>query len=462
MLPATVHSAMAMRAKRGRRPLHLARSISTPVKADSVLTPAHHVSERLSSDGPAFDFVGVRDDRDLRQLSRAVEDSALAHLASQADADHLKASGHFDMASLLPMLTEGMGTVVDDEFSHCFESKTPPQWNWNAYLAPVWAVGWLVRHFILFPLRLLCLVCGFLVVVLGFLYSQLVMAPGSKQAAFQRWLIQFLCHAFVMSWSGVVRYHGVRPYQRSDGDARSGIFVANHSSMIDAIVLQQTDCFSMVGQQHRGWVGLLQKRLLSCLHCIWFERGQSKDRREVVRRLNEHLSDREVTPLLVFPEGTCVNNEFVVQFKKGVFEMDCTIYPIAIKYNKLFVDAFWNSRKESFQRHLFRLMTSWALVCDVWYLDPVRRRPEETAIDFAGRVQRLVAAKAGLRPVKWDGYMKYYRPSKRFLLARQKRFTNALCSALGMPRVDDAAAAAAAAAESKASGDDKSGLRHRK
>jgi glycerol-3-phosphate O-acyltransferase 3/4 len=30
--------------------------------------------------------------------------------------------------------------------------------------------------------------------------------------------------------------------------------------------------------------------------------------------------------------GTCVNNECVVQFKKGAFEMGATICPIAIKY----------------------------------------------------------------------------------------------------------------------------------
>jgi len=30
--------------------------------------------------------------------------------------------------------------------------------------------------------------------------------------------------------------------------------------------------------------------------------------------------------------GTCVNNEYVVQFKKGAFEMGAVVCPIAIKY----------------------------------------------------------------------------------------------------------------------------------
>jgi hypothetical protein len=33
---------------------------------------------------------------------------------------------------------------------------------------------------------------------------------------------------------------------------------------------------------------------------------------------------------------------------QGAFELDCTVCPIAIKYNKIFVDAFWNSRKYVF------------------------------------------------------------------------------------------------------------------
>lgn len=42
----------------------------------------------------------------------------------------------------------------------------------------------------------------------------------------------------------------------------------------------------------------------------------------------------------------------------------------ACRYNKIFVDAFWNSKRQSFGQHIYRLMTSWALVCDVWFLEP--------------------------------------------------------------------------------------------
>jgi hypothetical protein len=141
-------------------------------------------------------------------------------------------------------------------------------------------------------------------------------------------------------------------------------------------------------------VGLLQDHVLRPLRCIWFNREQAKDRRAVADLCRAHARDERKNgcPLLVFPEGTCVNNEYVVQFKKGVFELGVPINPIAIKYNKVFVDAYWNSREQSFLQHLLRLMTSWAVVVDVWFLDQQTIRAGESAEDFATRVQRLVAA----------------------------------------------------------------------
>lgn len=79
---------------------------------------------------------------------------------------------------------------------------------------------------------------------------------------------------------------------------------------------------------------------------------QVKDRLVVAQRMKAHVQAAETTPLLIFPEGTCVNNEYCVMFKRGAFDLGATVCPIAIKYNKIFVDAFWNSKRQSFTAHL--------------------------------------------------------------------------------------------------------------
>lgn len=74
----------------------------------------------------------------------------------------------------------------------------------------------------------------------------------------------------------------------------------------------------------------------------------------MAKRMKEHVEAADTTPLLIFPEGTCVNNEYCVMFKRGAFDLGATVCPVAIKYNKVFVDAFWNSKRQSFTAHLVR------------------------------------------------------------------------------------------------------------
>ena len=149
-----------------------------------------------------------------------------------------------------------------------------------------------------------------------------------------------------------------------------------------------------------------------------------------------HKTAEDNAALLIFPEGTCVNNEYCIQFKKGAFELGAIIYPVAIKYNRIFCDAFWNSRKQSFVRHIYNLMTSWALVADVWYLDPQVIQPGETSVQFAARVKAMIAKKAGLVNVSWDGYLKYFKPNDKLVQDCKRHFADELRAKLQF-RVDN-------------------------
>jgi hypothetical protein len=52
------------------------------------------------------------------------------------------------------------------------------------------------------------------------------------------------------------------------------------------------------------------------------------------------------------------------------------------------------------------MMTSWALICDVWYLPSMYRLEDETSIEFARRCQKEIADKGGLIDLGWDGNLK--------------------------------------------------------
>ncbi|KAI0511488.1 hypothetical protein KFK09_012118 [Dendrobium nobile] len=354
---------------------------------------------------------------------------------SEADLDHLNIEEYLtaesiheapkklqlsDLLNISPTLTEAAGAIIDDSFTRCFKSNSQEPWNWNIYLFPLWCLGVMIRYGFLFPLS------WWIVFFAAFLPVRYFWTENKKwKRKIERTLVEMMCGVFVASWTGVVKYHGPRPSMRPQQ-----VFVANHTSMIDFIILEQMTAFAVIMQKHPGWVGFIQKTILESVGCIWFNRTEAKDREVVTRKLREHTQGADNNPLLIFPEGTCVNNQYTVMFKKGAFELGCAVCPVAIKYNKIFVDAFWNSKKQSFTMHLVRLMTSWAVVCDVWYLEPQYLRPGETPIEFAERVRDMIATRAGLKKVPWDGYLKYFRPSPKLTERKQQIFAESVLQRL--------------------------------
>ncbi|XWS62575.1 hypothetical protein CRYUN_Cryun06bG0022800 [Craigia yunnanensis] len=327
-----------------------------------------------------------------------------------------------DLLDISPTLTEATGAIVDDSFTRCFKSNPPEPWNWNVYLFPLWCFGLAIRYLILFPVRVIVLTIGWIIFLSLVIPVHFLLKGHNKlRKKMERVLVELICCFFVASWTGVVKYHGPQPSMRP-----KQVFVANHTSMIDFIILEQMTAFAVIMQKHTGWVGLLQSTILESVGCIWFNRSEAKDREIVAKKLRDHIQGVDNNPLLIFPEGTCVNNQYSVMFKKGAFELGCTVCPIAIKYNKIFVDAFWNSRKQSFTMHLLQLMTSWAVVCDVWYLEPQNLKPGETPIEFAERVRDIISVRAGLKKVPWDGYLKYSLPSPKHREQKQQSFAESV------------------------------------
>jgi len=314
-----------------------------------------------------------------------------------------------------------MRVLLEDEFTRCFQSADYGPWNWNLYLFPSWLLGVVVRHFILFPIRLVIVLVGHLLMLIFFFVICPLVKDDKRRLSMQKWALKAYCDMWLASWGAVVRYHGIKPRRHANQ-----VIVSNHTTVFDVVLINAQTSTAIIGQKQPGLMGFLQTYFLTSTGGVWFDRKDTHDRSFVSRKLKEHIQCEDNAALLVFPEGTCVNNDYCIQFKKGAFELGAIIYPVAIKYNKIFCDAFWNSRKQSFIRHMFNLMTSWALVADVWYLDPQVIQPGETSVEFAARVKAMIAKKAGLINVNWDGYLKYFKPNDKLLAESKKHFADAL------------------------------------
>ncbi|KAI7793492.1 glycerol-3-phosphate acyltransferase 4 [Triplophysa rosa] len=337
----------------------------------------------------------------------------------------------FDMSDIFYFCRKGVESIVDDEVTKRFSAEELESWNlltrsnYNSQhistrLTVLWGAGVLIRYGFLLPLRVTLAFTG--VGLLVVLTSIIGLLPNGRTKNYLSEKVHLMCYRIcVRALTAIITYH-----DSENKPKNGGICVANHTSPIDVIILASDGCYAMVGQVHGGLMGVIQKAMVKACPHIWFERSEVKDRHLVAKRLSDHVADESKLPILIFPEGTCINNTSVMMFKKGSFEIGCTVYPVAIKYDPRFGDAFWNSSTFGMVNYLLHMMSSWAIVCSVWYLPPMSRMEGEDAVQFANRVKAAIARKGGLADLLWDGGLKRGKVKEVFKEEQQKLYSKVL------------------------------------
>jgi len=337
----------------------------------------------------------------------------------------------FQLSDVLDYVKTGVAAIIEDEVTQRFVAEDLKSWNlmtrshsqfefinWRVTIFYIW--GTIFRYFILFPARFAVMIFAIVYMVVTCFWLGLVPHQRLRQWLYEK-VATIVFQIFSRCFSASIAFHNLENRPKQDG-----ICVANHTSPIDVVILSTDRSYALVGQSHGGFLGLVQQSLSRAAAHIWFQRSEVKDRAAVARRLREHVEDPETLPILIFPEGTCINNTSVMQFKKGSFEVGGIIYPVAIKYDSKFGDAFWNSSRYNMFTYLLMMMTSWAIVCDVWYLPPVEQNEGEDAIQFANRVKKEIARKGGLVDLVWDGNLKRQEVKSEWKAAAQQQFSRRL------------------------------------
>lgn len=325
--------------------------------------------------------------------------------------DNYESQHEFQLDDACTLVHKGITAIIDDQVTKRFNTEELRSWNlltrtnirnyqfMSVFLGFSWLLGFIVRYIILLPLRIMFTFSG--IVWLTFSMALVGCLPEPVRSRCY-WHVSLM--SFRMLSCGItatLEFHN-RQYRAQKGD----ICVANHTSPIDVVVLACDNCYALVGQRHGGFLGMLEKALSRATNHVWFDRSEGGDRQLVVRRLREHVSTGKNFPILIFPEGTCINNSAVMMFKKGSFEATDRVCPVAIKYDPRFGDPFWNSSKQGYMQYLLLMMSSWAIKCDVWYLPPMDRLSDETSAEFANRVKAEIARQGGLVDLAWDGQLK--------------------------------------------------------
>lgn len=410
----------------GRLPRLISRHNVISRKDNLILSPEveevnintmHEATEAEHAD--TVDSAGMGDhDHDTRGVEKMLARKVVSAATFQRE---------FDLSDVLDYVKTGVASIIEDEVTQRFEAEDLKSWNLltrtndkftfiNWKLTFFYYFGCVFRYCFLLPGRIAILIVGLLYMALG-----MTLIGPVKEGPFKKWLNYQITTSCFQVLGGAIS--AVITYHNTENRPKGGICVANHTSPIDVCMLASDAAYALTGQKHGGFLGYVQAQLSKASSQIWFERGESKDRAYVFNRLRDHVHDPTKLPILIFPEGTCINNTSIMQFKKGSFEVGAVIYPVAVKYDPKFGDAFWNSSKVSMISYLLMMMTSWAIVCDVWYLPPMHKREDEDAIEFANRVKKEIALAGGLVDLVWDGNLKRQEVKSEWKAAQQEQFS---------------------------------------
>ncbi|KAF9971101.1 1-acylglycerol-3-phosphate O-acyltransferase 6 (lysophosphatidic acid acyltransferase, zeta) [Actinomortierella ambigua] len=212
------------------------------------------------------------------------------------------------------------------KFARCFTRlpRDPVSRKWRR---PLYVTGALYRYTILFLLRSTIFTAS---TIAFFSIIPLFISLSANKAG--RTLCKLYCKALMLSFGIRLTNHGTKP----DLHDTPHVFVANHTSFLDYIVMAGHKFpHAVIMARHKGLIGWLQKGVLAFLNSTAFDREDSQQRQAVKNKLKEQLEKQPDCKLLLFPESTCVNNQYVVRFQKGVFDLDndrVQICPVAIRY----------------------------------------------------------------------------------------------------------------------------------
>eukprot|EP00899_Mesostigma_viride_P020161 jgi/Mesvir1/28146/Mv04713-RA.1 len=178
--------------------------------------------------------------------------------------------------------------------------------------------------------------------------------------------------------------------------------VSNHVSYLD-ILYHMSDSFpSFVAKASVRKIPMIGF-VSACMGCIYVQRESgSGGVSDIVRKRLDFRRDNyeDCPPLLVFPEGTTTNGEFLLPFRSGVFRGGHPVRPILLHYRWAHFSPAYESIYTG--RHIFLLLCQLYNTLEVQEL-PVYEPPMtalEDPVGYAGAVRSSMAL--AVRGMAWD------------------------------------------------------------
>ncbi|KAJ6823860.1 putative lysophospholipid acyltransferase LPEAT1 isoform X1 [Iris pallida] len=188
--------------------------------------------------------------------------------------------------------------------------------------------------------------------------------------------------------------------EQADEAERPGVIVSNHVSHLDILYHMSSFFPSFVAKRSVAklpFVGLISK----CLGCVYVQRESKSSEFKgisgvVTERIQEAHQNEHSPMMLLFPEGTTTNGDYLLPFKTGAFLAKVPVRPVILRYPYKRFSPAWDSI--SGVRHVFLLLCQFVNHLEVTHL-PVYYPSEQEKEDpqlYASNVRKLLATEGNL------------------------------------------------------------------
>ncbi|XLR32204.1 hypothetical protein HN51_052168 [Arachis hypogaea] len=181
---------------------------------------------------------------------------------------------------------------------------------------------------------------------------------------------------------------------------RPGVVISNHVSYLDILYHMSSVFPSFVAKRSVSklpFVGLISK----CLGCVYVQReSKSSDFKGVsaivTERIREAHQNESAPVMMLFPEGTTTNGEYLLPFKTGGFLAKAPVLPVILRYHYKRFSPAWDSI--SGVRHVIFLLCQFVNYVEVIRLPvyyPSQQEKDDPKL-YANNVRRLMATEGNL------------------------------------------------------------------
>ncbi|WOL10296.1 lysophospholipid acyltransferase LPEAT1 isoform X1 [Canna indica] len=181
----------------------------------------------------------------------------------------------------------------------------------------------------------------------------------------------------------------------ADVSERPGVIVSNHVSYLDILYHMSSSFPSFVAKRSVArlpLVGLISK----CLGCIYVQReskssGFNGVSGVVAERIEQAHQDKLSPMVMLFPEGTTTNGDYLLPFKTGAFLAKVPVLPVILRYHYKRFSPAWDSISGA--RHVLLLLCQFVNHLEVIHLPvyhPSKLEKEDPKL-YADNVRRFMA-----------------------------------------------------------------------